>query len=83
MSLSRYKCHKEVNAGKILEIVPGGLEMIVEHDGGIRVVHFVTREWFDKHQPKAGGYLVQYDDGYESYSPAAAFEAGYSAIYRP
>lgn len=27
-----------------------------------------------------GGYLVQYEDGYLSWSPAAAFEAGYVRI---
>jgi hypothetical protein len=27
-----------------------------------------------------GGYFVVYDDGYTSYSPAAAFESGYSRI---
>lgn len=27
-----------------------------------------------------GGYLVQYEDGYLSWSPAAAFEAGYTRL---
>ena len=27
-----------------------------------------------------GGYFVQYDDGYQSWSPAAAFESGYSPL---
>jgi hypothetical protein len=27
-----------------------------------------------------GGYYVVYEDGYDSFSPAAAFEAGYAAL---
>lgn len=41
----------------------------------------VSREYLDKHQPEAGGYYVRYADGYESFSPASAFEKGYTRIY--
>ena len=40
----------------------------------------VPAEFVTKHKPQAGGYFVVYDDGYKSYSPAAAFESGYSLI---
>jgi hypothetical protein len=40
----------------------------------------VDREYFNKHQPKAGGYYVVYADGYKSFSPAEAFESGYTRI---
>lgn len=33
-----------------------------------------------KHKPVAGGYFVVYEDGYESFSPAKAFEEGYTRI---
>lgn len=33
-----------------------------------------------KHKPQVGGYLVFYEDRYESYSPARAFEEGYTRI---
>lgn len=33
-----------------------------------------------KHKPEVGGYFVQYADGYQSYSPAKAFEEGYTRI---
>lgn len=36
--------------------------------------------WFRKHQPTKGGYFVVYEDGYESFSPAKAFEDGYTKI---
>jgi hypothetical protein len=33
-----------------------------------------------KHSPEAGGYYVQYKDGYTSFSPAEAFEEGYTRL---
>ena len=33
-----------------------------------------------RYMPKPGDYFVVYDDGYESYSPAKAFEEGYTRI---
>lgn len=50
---------------------------------GERVAAFVSVEWVGKHQPKAGGYFVVYEDGYASYSPQAAFENGYAPNVRP
>ncbi len=40
----------------------------------------VPLEWFMKHKPEIGGYLVFYKDGYRSFSPADAFEDGYTLI---
>ena len=40
----------------------------------------VTTNWYRKHDPEDGGYYVIYEDGYASYSPAKAFEAGYTAV---
>ena len=40
----------------------------------------VDAAYMTKHQPQPGGYYVKYEDGYTSYSPAAAFEAGYTAL---
>jgi hypothetical protein len=33
-----------------------------------------------KHDPQPGGYYVVYKDGYKSFSPAEAFEEGYTRI---
>ena len=33
-----------------------------------------------KHQPTVGGYYVVYKDGYKSFSPADAFESGYTRV---
>lgn len=38
----------------------------------------VSAEWYRRHKPQPGGYYVVYEDGYTSYSPAKAFEDGYS-----
>lgn len=40
----------------------------------------VGREYLAKHKPQVGGYYVVYEDGYVSYSPAAAFESGYTIL---
>ena len=37
-------------------------------------------DYFRKHRPKAGGYYVVFQDGYKSFSPAEAFEDGYTLI---
>lgn len=71
--MQKYKCHKVVTASKIhaingtvLNLDPGQLEQ--------------SAEWFAKHNPQVGGYYVVYEDGYASYSPAKAFEDGYSPL---
>lgn len=40
----------------------------------------VDQRYMHKHEPIAGGYFVVYEDGYQSFSPAKAFEEGYSRI---
>jgi len=40
----------------------------------------VSRAFMRKHKPEVGGYFVQYADGYKSFSPAKAFEEGYTRI---
>ena len=79
--MKTYKSHKTVEAFKI-EGISGtyGREhgaMLRDDAGG--EVH-VSREYLDKHTPKTGGYYVRYPDGYESWSPADAFEGGYTEV---
>lgn len=91
--LPRWKCHKEVNAAKIIDIrydsdeaviqnrsTDGSALLVLEADAGTAFAH-VSREFMDKHVPCIGGYLVVYEDGYRSFSPAAAFEGGYTRIF--
>ena len=92
--MPRYKCHKEVWALKIKQInrmqeanVPsdcesdglgGGAQIVPEEVGYAPFI--VGPEYLRKHRPQIGGYYVVYADGYQSYSPAKAFEEGYAPI---
>lgn len=88
--LPRYRCHKEVWALKIREVVA------IAEDGPLESAAFlgarlypvdnlyrpikVDAEWYRKHGPQPGGYYVVYSGGYTSYSPAQVFEEGYSLV---
>lgn len=79
--MQKYKCHKVVEAMKIglIEIWLDGSATLNNLDDETRGVS-VKQEWMAKHHPQPGGYYVNYKDGYSSYSPAEAFEAGYETI---
>ncbi len=78
MELPQYRCHKIVRAGKILQIetkMNGGA--VLHLQGGTAVM--VSPEYMEKHRPQQFGYFVHYEpDGYQSFSPAKAFEDGYT-----
>jgi hypothetical protein len=59
---------------------PGGLgaTIIAVEDGWAPIK--VDGAYLAKHKPVAGGYFVVYKDGYLSFSPAEAFEEGYTRI---
>ena len=90
-ALPRYRCTKEVRALKIHKIVfdaelaqregrgTDGTATIYPTEKGY-APFVVTREWVERHQPKAGGVYVVYKDGYASFSPALAFDEGYVLI---
>ncbi len=79
--LPRYRSHKEVWALKIKGIDLYGVDgaTIRSEDAGYGPLR-VTAAYIDKHDPQPGGYYVLYKDGYESFSPAAAFEEGYTKV---
>ena len=85
--LPQYQSHKKVWALKIKELGPTG-SPDQESDGSLMMMpHNVDfapikldAEFVLKHSPKVGGYWVQYAEGYTSFSPAGAFEEGYSLI---
>lgn len=86
MGLSRempkYRCHKEVWALKIKDILytsSGSGAVIIPEDQGHSNFR-VSTGYIEKHKPTVGGYYVQYRGGYESFSPAISFEEGYSKI---
>lgn len=89
--MPRYRCHKEVWALHIRSIAfdrdaaqsenreTDGSAIITPQDSAYAPFK-VDAEYVHKHKPEAGGYYVVYADGYKSYSPAKAFEDGYSRI---
>lgn len=89
--LPRYKCHKEVHAIKIKRVIfdidtarnnnrETDLSATIWPTESSWGPITVDSEYIRKHNPQAGGYYVVYDDGYKSFSPAEAFEAGYTRI---
>lgn len=82
--MPKYQCHKQVWALKIKEMWPnpetaaGGWTLHFEDENYAPI--FMNYTWCNKHQPKEGGYYVVYEDGYKSFSPAEAFESGYTRI---
>ncbi len=78
--LPLYRCHKEVRAAKIIAIEDGGA-LKLDALCGIEVTVTPGPAWMSRHNPEVGGYFVRYEgDGYESYSPALAFENGYAVV---
>lgn len=78
--MRRYRSHKLVDAGKIQGIsynaagepyrmLVGGSQIEVPNDILLRTPNLGI-----------GDYLVKYEDGYLSVSPAAVFEAGYTLL---
>ena len=81
--LPKYKSHKEVSAAKIAAIVTGDKKVeahLIVMINGVATNFLARQNYMDKHKPKVGGYYVKYEDGYESFSPAEAFESGYTLI---
>ncbi|TMI87858.1 MAG: hypothetical protein E6H08_18780 [Bacteroidetes bacterium] len=80
IEMPRYKCHKIVHALKIKEMISliDGIYIRPVEAGYAPFI--VSEEWAIKHNPKVDGYYVVYDDGYKSFSPAKAFEEGYTRI---
>lgn len=89
--MPKYQCHKQVWALKIASMdldlalavaedreTTGGV-WITPGDEGYGKFH-VDAEYVKKHRPHVGGYYVVYADGYKSFSPAEAFEDGYTRI---
>ncbi|HWQ10293.1 MAG TPA: hypothetical protein VN436_14330 [Holophaga sp.] len=76
--LPLYECHKQVRAAKIKMLVSDAHGPYIITDTGLRIR--VEANYIAKHMPTPGGYFVLYGDGYQSFSPAAAFEQGYSRV---
>lgn len=87
--MKTYKSHKTVEAAKILEVHlahhDGGAILALEGEMAAAIHEKVPAGWLANHSPLptdalVGGYFVRYADGYTSWSPAAAFEEGYTEL---
>lgn len=81
--MPRYQSHKKVWALKIKELKPrspddGTLRCTPEESGYADFI--LDAAYVIKHNPSVGGYYVVYEDGYSSWSPAKAFEEGYTRV---
>lgn len=83
--LPLYQCHKRVRATKVKSFTRQP-----DSCGGMHDPYIVTLE-LDGHPSvqvmedqlrglSVGGYYIVYEDGYESFSPARAFEDGYTLV---
>lgn len=91
IEMPRYKCHKEVHALKIngieLDIVAANAEgretdgsaILTPADGRYAPIR-APHDFVQRNKLIIGGYYVVYADGYRSFSPAEAFESGYTEI---
>jgi len=83
VELPQYECHKVVGAAKIKSIdtmsYTYGGAAITPSDPAIPDF-MVGEEFLLRCRPSVGGYIVVYEDGYQSFSPPSAFEAGYDLI---
>lgn len=81
VELPQYQCHKKVRAAKITGFRQNGnVDMPDLLLGEIGGTVSLLPDWHEKHKPLVGGYYVVYEDGYTSYSPAEAFEGGYTSV---
>jgi len=87
-SLPKYKSHKIVQAAPIIGVVGPGpvseedsLVVVVDVEGEA-VEHTTIPGFGNRFNPSESdmGYLMVYEDGYESWSPSEPFEEGYTLI---
>lgn len=90
LRLPFYRSHKIVKAARIVgfelprvtidfNAVPEDTDPFPTSDL-VRMTVELDASVFARGNPRIGDYLVIYDDGYASFSPAAAFEGGYSLL---
>ena len=76
-SLPQWQSHKKVRGGKITDADMTNWWL---DSGGVVVLTPELKSRVPEGTDPIGGYYVQYADGFESWSPAKAFEEGYTRI---
>jgi hypothetical protein len=74
--LPQYQSHKVVGALRIAKIEGN---VLTPADPGF-APFLLDKEYLRRNNAQVGGYYVVYADGYKSFSPAKAFEEGYTRI---
>ena len=77
--LADWKCHKIVKAGKIISSY-GFNGLVVEDVNGAECKVDMPPNAFARGLPNLNDYVVIYEDGYKSWSPAKVFEEGYTKV---
>lgn len=78
--MKTYQCHKRVLGAPIVSCDIVDNVVIYEAADGSHAGYRVHGDFFSRGIPPAGSYLVEYEDGYVSWSPKAAFEDGYAPV---
>ena len=79
LSLPHWKSHKIVAADKIIKAWHSGTRWDLTCGATIEVPQHLENRVPHGVDP-LGGYYVRYEDGFESWSPAEAFEKGYTRL---
>lgn len=75
--MTQYLCHKRVQAAKVVSVENGAALVTVKCDDGMSMTQAKNTGLLARYTPVVGDYLVEYSDGYQSFSPAKAFLEGY------
>ena len=78
-ALAKFKSHKIVAAGKLRSIDSEDTVTVEDANGADCKVE-IPSGMFARGVATIGDYIVIYDDGYKSWSPAKAFEDGYTRV---
>ena len=81
--MPRYQSQKTIHALKIKALQPHPEhpgEYLLTPEDTTYCPFMVSRDYVNNRGAKEGGYYVVYQNGYESWSSAVAFEGGYTLI---
>lgn len=76
----KYISHKTVDAFEIIKVehIDGALRFVLDGRAPLELVGY--DKMIARYEPKVGDYFIVYADGYQSFSPRAAFLDGYKLI---
>lgn len=80
MLLPTYKCHKTVQADKIINIEYSRIADTYDLHLECGQVVTVDKKFVTRALPSKGDYYIVYEDGYKSWSPKEAFDGEYTRI---